>query len=177
MSKSAQNCHHLQAAMPCTASWWLLQLRGCICPVLPHWYFPLLSWNHQWTPAWILKLGVWPIPTRKSWRLQSGECRGQETSNSHKITHAPLSKFRLVKDPWAFVPSCCQTLTWLMTDELLPALPDDDQIIKGISDINADLPASSTIHFTPIPFPSISQTNSCHYWAKHASLSLGFYGT
>ena len=60
--------------MPCTASWWLLLLRGCICPVLPHWYLPLLSWSHQWTWAWLFKLGVWPIPTEKS-------CRGCNQGN------------------------------------------------------------------------------------------------
>ena len=54
-------------------------------------------------------------------------------------------------------------------DELFPALPDDEQIVKGISDINADLPASSTIHFTTIPFPSMGLTNSCHHRAISVS--------
>ena len=68
-------------------------------------------------------------------------------------------------EQWVVAPSCCQTLTWPVTDELLPARPDCEQIIKGIGDINADLPTSSIIHFTTSPFPSMTQTNSCHHRA------------
>ena len=84
-------------------------------------------------------------------------------------------------EQWVVAPSCCQTLTWPVTDELLPARPDCEQIIKGIDDINTDLPASPIIHLPTSPFPSMSQTNSCHHRAipylKHASLSSGYSGT
>ncbi len=66
MSKSAQNYCHLQAETLCTASWRLLLLRRCMCPVLPHWYLPPLSWSNQWTWAWPFKLRFWPTPTGKS---------------------------------------------------------------------------------------------------------------
>ena len=102
---------------------------------------------------------------KKLQRLQSGECRGQKTSNSHKMILSPLSKFRIVLERWAVAPFYCQILTWLVTDKLLPARPDDEQIIKGIGDINADLPAPSTIHFTTSPFSSMSQTNLYYHRA------------
>ena len=41
--------------------------------------------------------------------------------------------------------------------------------INGIDDIKADLPATSTIHFITSPFPSMSQTNSCHHYAMPLS--------
>ena len=120
MSKWAQNCRPLKPEMPCTASWRLLLLRRCICSVLPHWYLPPLSWSHQWTRAWPFKLVFWPTHRKKLQRLQSGECRGQENSKSHKMILSPLSKFRMVYQHWAVAPSCCQTMTWPVTDELLP---------------------------------------------------------
>ena len=113
-----------------------------------------------------LTLQTWSL-THPHWkklqRLQAGEWRGQKTSNSHKMILSPLSKFRIVLERWAVALFYCQILTWLVTDKLLPARPDDEQIIKGIGDVNADLPASSTIHFTTSPFSSMSQTNLCHH--------------
>ena len=50
-----------------------------------------------------------------------------------------------------------------MTGELLSATPDHEQIIKGIVDINADLPASSTLDFTTSHLPSMTQKNSFHH--------------
>ena len=46
-----------------------------------------------------LTLQTWSLthPHRKKLqRLQSGECRGQETPDSHKMILTPLSKFRMV---------------------------------------------------------------------------------
>ena len=115
-------------------------------------------------PASLLVAGV------RQWK-ESEFCPLRFKNNSARNVYKPLSKFRMV----------CQTLTWLVTDELLLARPDHEQIIKGIGDINADLPASSTIHFTTSPFPSMSQTNSYHYRAiplsLTASLSSGYSGT
>ena len=109
-----------------------------------------------------LTLQTWSLthPHRKKLqRLQSGECRGQETSNSHEMILSPLNKFRIVLEQWALSPSCCHVLTWPVTDELLPARPDCEQIIKSISNIIAELPASSTIHLTTSPFLPMSQTH------------------
>ena len=165
MSKSAQNCHHLQAKTPCTAFGWMLLLHRCICPVSPHWYLLLLSWIHQWTRAWPFKLGVWPTSTAKS-------CRGYHQGNAEAKRPLTVRKWLLLF--WArsgWLRSSEQlhhlvvTLTWPVTDELLPARQDCRQIIKGIGDINADLPASSIIHFTTSPFHSMSQTNSYHHRA------------
>ena len=113
--------------MPRTASWRLLLLHRCIYPVLPHWCLPPLSWSHQLTlQTWILT-----HPHRKKLqRLQSGECRGQENSNSYKMILSPLSKFRMVYQHWAVAPSCCQTMTWPVTNELLPAKPDHERIYQ-----------------------------------------------
>ena len=74
MSKSAQNCRHLQEETPYTVSWQLLLLRRYICPVSLHWYLPPLSWGHQWMQAWHFKLGVWPTPTES--------CRGCNQGNA-----------------------------------------------------------------------------------------------
>ena len=74
MSKSAQNCSHLQEETPYTVSWQLLLLRRCICPVSLHWYLPPLSWGHQWMQVWYFKLGVWPTPTES--------CRGCNQGNA-----------------------------------------------------------------------------------------------
>ena len=119
-----------------------------------------------------LHTGSLTYPHRKNLqRLQSGKCRGQETSDCHKMIPPHLSRFK----------SSEQMRHLVVTDELLPARPDHEQIIENLGDINADLPASSTIHFTTSHFPYMSQTNSCHYRAiplsLTASLSSGYYGT
>ena len=159
MSKSAQNCCNLRAKTPCTASWQLL--------LLPHWYLPLLSWNHHWSRAWPFKLGVWPTPTEKS-------CRGCSQGNAEAKRPPTVTKqFFLVwaSSEWFWSNEQLRhlvdlfKLTWPVKDELISTTPEYEQIIKGICDINADLPASSTIHFTTTPFPSMSQTNSCHHYA------------
>ena len=54
-----------------------------------------------------------------------------------------------------------------MTDDLLPARPDHEQIIISIGNINADLPTSFTIHFTTSP--SHPWLNSCHQLANPLS--------
>ena len=80
-----------------------------------------------------LTLQTWILthPHRKKLqRLQSGECRGQENSNSYKMILSPLSKFRMVYQHWAVAPSCCQTMTWPVTNELLPAKPDHERIYQ-----------------------------------------------
>ena len=64
-----------------------------------------------------------------------------------------LSQNEQVQDDFGAVSSCAILLPDInMTDKFLPARPDDEQIIKSIGDINADLPAPSTIHFTTSPF-------------------------
>ena len=129
-----------------------------------------------------LTLQTWSLthPHRKKLqRLQSGECRGQETSNVTKqffLLWAGSWWFRSNEQLHLLVDLF--KLTWPVTDELISARPDYDQIIKGICDINADLPASSTIHFTTSPFLSMSQTNSCHHYAIPPSqICLLVFGT
>ena len=180
MSKSAQNCRNLQAETPCTASWQLLLLRRCICPVSAQWYLQLLSWSHHWTQAWPFKLGVWPTPTEKS-------CRGCSQGNAEAKRPPTVTKrfFCLwASSGWFRSNEQLRNLndlfrlTWPVTDELISARPNYEQIIKGICDINADLPASSTIHFTTSPFLSMSQTNSCHHYAIPPSqICLLVFGT
>ena len=93
--------------MPCAASWRLLLLRRCICPVLPNWCLPPLSWSHQWTRAWPFKLGVWPTPIRKS-------CKDCNQGNAEaKRLPTGTKWFFLLR---AVAPLCCQTLTWLVSD-------------------------------------------------------------
>ena len=162
MSKRTQNCRHLKAEMH----------RFLTVAAVAQMYLPSIAALIS-SPAVLkssmdrgLTLQTWSLTQtlrNKLQRLQSGECRGQKTSNSHKMILSTLSKFRMVSERWAVALSCCQTLTWPVRDKLHPARPDDEQIIKGIVDINADLPASSTIHFTTSPFSSMSQTNLCHH--------------
>ena len=62
-----------------------------------------------------LTLQTWSLTQtlrNKLQRLQSGECRGQKTSNSHKMILSPLSKFRMILEQWAVALFCYQTLTW-----------------------------------------------------------------
>ena len=60
-------------------------------------------------------------------------------------------------EQWVVAPSCCQTLTWPVTDELLPARPDCEQIIKGIV---------TSMLTCPLLPSSISQPAPFHPWAK-----------
>ena len=178
MSKSAQNCRHLQAETPCTAPWRLVLLQRCNCPVSPHWYLPPLSSSHEWTRAWPFKLGVWPTPIRKSCKdCNQGNAEAKRLPTGTKwffLLRASSGWFRISEQLHHHVAR--HWLDWWVTDELLPARLDLEQI-KGIGDINADLPASSTIHFTIRPFPSMSQTNSCHDRAFPLSqISLFIFG-
>ena len=94
---------------------------------------------------------------------------------------SPMSKFRMAYEQWEVAPSCCQMLTWSITDGLL----QPDQIMSRSSKVLAT--STLTCPFHP---PSISPPAPFHPWTKqthvitllfscirYASLSLGYHGT
>ena len=164
--------------MPCTASWRLLLLRRCICPVLPHWCLPPLSWSHQWTRAWPFKLGFWPTHTGKSYRgCNQGNAEAKRTPTVTKwffLLWASSGWFTSIEQLRHLVARQWHDrwqMNYFQPNQIMSGY------IKGIDDINADLPASSTIHFITSPFPSMSQTNSCYHHATPLSqISLLIFG-
>ena len=86
----------------------------------------LMSWSHQWMRACPYKLGVWPNPTGKG-------SRGCNKGNAEAKWPPTITKW-FFQDGLEAVPSCCQTLTWPVTDEFLPAGPDHEHIDHQRSD-------------------------------------------
>ena len=169
--------------MPCTASWQLLLLRRCICPVSAQWYLQLLSWSHHWTQAWPFKLGVWPTPTEK---VAEVAVRGMQRPRDLQQSQNDFFSFEQVQDGLGAMSSCTILMTcsnWL--DQWQMNWFQLDPIMSR------SLKVSVTSMLTcPLLPPSISQPAPFYQWAKpthvitmlfprlkYASLFSGHYGT
>jgi len=131
-----------------------------ICKVSLHWYLSLLSWNQPWMQAWPFKLGVWLSSIGKRRR----GCNQGNAKAKRPPTVTRWFSIELIQDGLGAVSICAILLPdidltndrWL-DQIMIRSWPDHEQIIKGISEIKAELLASSTIHFTASPFQSQTQ--------------------
>ena len=113
-----------------------------------------------------LTLQTWSLTQthrKKLQRLQSGECRGQKTSDTYKMILSPLSKFRMVSEQWAVVARHWHDQWQIDCFQL-------GQMMSRSSKVSVTSMLTCLLH----P-PSISPPAPFHPWAKQTYIITGLF--